>query len=159
MPTNPTANDNYISSAQFTIGPQNSIQIFETVSGNLVDWGMPTEINWESRPVTTRVPVNLMSGTKRDLIFEQGWSGSLSIQRTKSALDEYWSVLEAQVRAGVPRPTFTIQQRINESDGTITQLTFIQCQFTYDEAGTYANEEGVVQRMSFTSPARFVKKV
>lgn len=152
-----TAND-YINAAQFTIGPQNSIQIFETLTNNLVDWGLATEINWSSNAVTARVPVSIMSGTKLDLIFEHGWSGSFSIQRTGSKLDEYWSALEAQVRAGVPRPTFTIIQRINESDGTKTQLKFIRCAITYDQAGNYANEEGVVQQLTFTSPARFVTK-
>ncbi len=149
---------NYINAGQFTLGPNNSISIFETVSGAEVNWGVPTMINWKSNTVTERRPVNLMRGIKVDLVFDQGWHGDFTIQRTNSSLDQYWSALESAVRLGVTRPVFNIIQRIRETDMTITQATFYNCQFTYDDAGTFANEEGVVQMMNFTSPAREVIK-
>ncbi len=152
------AND-YISSGAFTIGPNNSVTIFESLTNIEVSWGLATEINWKSNAVIERKPVNLMRGIKRDLIFLQGWKGDFTIQRTDSSLDVYWSALEAAVRAGVAIPEFTIIQKIMETDGTITELTFIQSQVTYDDAGTYANEEGVIQMLNFTSPARQVRKI
>lgn len=149
----------YINAGQFSLGPNNSISIFQVGTNAEVDWGLFTEINWETSPVTERKPVNLMRGIKIDLVFDQGWRGEFSVQRTNSNLDVYWSALEAQIRAGVARPVFNIIQRIRETDGTKTQLTFINSQITYDQAGTWANEEGVVQKLTFTSPAREVKKV
>lgn len=149
---------NYINGGKFTLGPNNTISIFETVSGAEVDWGIPTTINWKSSPVNERRPVNLMRGVKVDLVFDQGWKGDFTIQRTNSSLDQYWSAFEAAIRAGLPRPVFNIIQRIRETDLTNTQLTFYNCQITYDDAGTFANEEGVVQMLNFTSPAREVVK-
>ncbi len=149
----------YITTGQFTLGPNNSISIFETSTNKEMDWGIPTTIRWDSKPVIQRVGVNLMRGYKRDILFNQGWSGSFSIQRSKSSLDEYWSALEAAVRAGVFYPTFTIIQRIKETDLTNTQLKFLECSITYDDAGSYENEAGVVQMLSFTAPVRQVQKV
>jgi hypothetical protein len=149
----------YITAGQFTTGPNNSITIYETATNLEVDWGLVTQVNWDSSTVTERRPVPLMSGIKLDLIFYQGWRCDFTIQRTNSNLDVYWSNIEAQVRAGAPMPTWTIIQRIQETDGTITELTFPECGITYDAAGTFANEEGVMQKVSVTAPARLVEKV
>jgi hypothetical protein len=152
------AND-FINAGQFTIGPNNSISILDSVTNQEMDWGLATQINFDSKPLNVRVPVSLMRGTKVDLIFQQGRSGSLSIQRTNSNLDVYWSTLEAQIRAGLPRPTWSIIQTIKETDGTITQINYVQSQITYDESGTYTNEQGVVQMLNFTAPAARVTKI
>lgn len=148
----------YINSGSFTLGPTNSVNILETLTNNPVDWGLLTQINWHSNAVQTRNSINLMRGLKYDLIFNQGWQGTFSLQRVDSRLDEYWSALEAQVRAGLPYPTFTIIQRIKETDGTNTQLKFSNASITYDDAGTYENEAGVVMALSFTAPVRLVTK-
>jgi hypothetical protein len=149
----------FINAGIFTIGPQCSLTILDAVTNQEMDWGLATQINFDSKPVNLRVPVSLMRGTKIDLIFDHGRSGSITIQRTNSNLDVYWSVLEAQVRAGVPRPVFNIIQNVKESNGSITQFKYVQCQITYDESGNYANEQGVVQVINFTSPACEVVKL
>lgn len=150
---------NYTNPGQFTTGANNSVSIFETLTNNQVDWGFITQIDWSSRAVINRVPVNLMRGLRIDIPFLDGWSGELTLQRTNSSLDVYWSQLEAQVRAGLPYTQFNIIQYIKETDGTNTQCTFYGALITYDEAGRYANEEGVTQRLMFTAPAREVVKV
>lgn len=149
----------YINAGQFTLGPNNSISIYESLTNNEVNWGLPTVIHWKSNAVINRVPINLMRGLKIDLPFNHGWTGGFTIQRTNSSLDQYWSALEAAVRAGVAYPTFTIIQRIRETDGTKTQLTFLNTLVTYDDAGTYENEAGVVQSLNITAPVREVIKV
>lgn len=150
---------NYINAGQFTIGPNNSVSIFETLTNNQVDWGFITQIDWSSHAIINRVPVNLMSGTRIDIPFLNGWTGEFTIERTNSNLDTYWSLLESSVRAGLPYPNYNIIQYIKETDGTLTQCTFYGALITYDEAGRYANEEGVVQRLMFTAPAREAVKV
>lgn len=150
---------NFLNPGQFTTGPNNSIAIYETLTNAEVDWGLVTQVNWDSNAVTERKPVPLMNGLKTDLIFFQGWKAEFTIQRTNSNLDVYWSNIEALVRAGAPMPTWTIIQRIQETDSTITENTFPLCAITYDAAGTFANEEGVTQKLMVTSPARLVEKV
>jgi hypothetical protein len=145
---------NFINPGVFTIGPNNSVSIIDIQTGAEIDFGDSTIIMFSSQPVNQRTPVNLMSGIKEDLVFDQGWRGDFTVQRTNSKIDVFWSILEAQVRAGVTRPLFNIIQNIRESDGTLSQYTILFCQITYDDAGSFENEAGVVQKFSFTSPAR-----
>ncbi len=146
---------NFVNPGVFTIGPNCSISILDQ-NNNEIPIGLGTQINFMASPVNQRVPVNLIQGIKEDVIFDQGWRGEFSIQRSTGSLDIYWSTLEAQVRSGVIRPTFTILQNVNESDGTVSQITFYNCALTYDDGGNFANEEVVTQKLSFTSPARIV---
>lgn len=146
---------NVINGGQFTLGPNNSIAIYD-VNGE-VNWGISTTISWTSSTVIERRPINLMIGLRFNLLFNQGWKGEFDIQRSNGALDVYWANLEAQVRAGLAYPTFTIIQTIKETDGTTSRYTFVGSSISYDDAGKFQNEEGVVQRLMFTSPTRNVE--
>lgn len=146
---------NDINGGQFTLGPNNSVAIYD--SNGEVDWGILTTISWDSQPVQERRQISLMSGFRYELIFNEGWKGGLDIQRTKGSLDAYWANLEALVRAGLPYPRFTIIQTIQETDGSTSRYTFSGAAITYEDAGKYTNEEGVVQRLMFTSPVRLVE--
>lgn len=146
---------NVLNSGQFTLGPNNSLAIYD--ANGEVNWGIPTTISWESNAVIERKPINLMIGERFDLLFNQGWKGGFDIQRSNGSLDQYWSVLEAQVRAGLKYPTFTIVQTIRETDGSISRYSFIGASISYDNAGKFMNEEGVVQTLNFTAPVREVE--
>lgn len=143
-----------INSGQFSLGPNNSITIFDATGE--INLGTFTELTFESRPIQDRRKINLMNGSTYDLVFNHGWEGRISIQRTNPFLDQYWGILEVNVRAGLPYPTFTIVQTIRETDGTTSRFTFQGAILTYDQAGTWQNEEGVVQMLSFTAPYRII---
>lgn len=144
-----------LNAGQFTIGPNNSVAVF---SGGLeVDLGLITTISYKSMKRNERRQVKLMSGYTFDLVFDNGYEGEIQIQRTNNVLDTYWASLENSVRGGLPYPSFNIIQTIRETDGvTTTRFTFQGAIISYDDAGTFVNEEGVVQRLTFTSPVRLV---
>jgi hypothetical protein len=144
-----------INAGQFSIGPNNSVAIYQ--GGTEVNWGLITEISWTSSKRNERRQVKLMSGYTFDLVFDNGWQGTIDIQRTNADLDKYWYVLEQSVQGGLPYPSFNIIQTVRETDGTITKMTFQGAIVTYDDAGTFVNEEGVVQKLTFTSPVRVVE--
>lgn len=143
-----------LSGAQFTLGPNNTVAIYDDAGE--VDWGIISTIRFMSNPVQNTVNVDLMSGYRYELIFNHGWSGEMDLQRFEGKLDAYWSQLEANVRSGSPYPRFTIIQTIRETSGKISRYTFLQAAIRYTEAGTFENEQGVVQRLSFTCPERLV---
>lgn len=144
-----------LSAGSFTLGPNNSVAIFDN-SGE-VDWGLISTINWTSKPVIVRKEVSLMRGQFFNLAFNHGWQGEMTIQRFEGKFDNYWYLnAEAAVQQGAPYPTFTIVQTIKETDGTVSRYTFIGSTITYEDAGKFSNEEGVVQQLTFTAPQRIV---
>lgn len=145
-----------LSSAQFTLGPNNSIAIFK--GGQEIDIGVITTVVWSSRQEIEKKKINLMSGFTFPLAFLHDWMGEFTIQRTDNRLDSFWyNNVEVPVRSGLPFPVFNIIQTIRESNSTISRYTFQGAQLFYDDAGTYENENGVIQKVSFSAPVRLVE--
>jgi hypothetical protein len=145
-----------LNAGQFTIGPNNSIAIYQ--GGSEVNIGVITTIKWNSKTRIEKKRVNLMSGYTFELPFLQGWEGTFEIQRTSNILEQFWyNQIEVPVRAGLPYPSLNIIQTLRETDGvTITRLTFQGAILYYDNAGDYENENAVTQSLSFSSPVRIV---
>jgi len=144
-----------LDSAQFTLGPNNSVAIYK--GGSELDIGLLTEINWMSKVDIEKKKINLMSGYTFTLAFIQNWTGEITIQRTSSKLDKLWfNSYEAPVKAGAAYPSVNIIQTIRETDGSTSRYTFQGAALFYDDAGTFSNEEGVVQKISFSAPIRIV---
>ena len=149
------ATNNILTSGQFTLGPNNSIAIYD--ANGEVDWGLFSTIAWSSKPRINRKEIDIMAGFSYDLAFNRGWQGDITLQRYEGKFDNYWYTnVEIPVQNGAPYPTFTIIQTINETDGSISRYTFVGALITYDDAGKYSNEEGVVQTLNFTAPGRTV---
>lgn len=146
---------NFLNPGTYTIGPNNTIAILDQ-NNNEIPIGLATQISWNADPVTNRIPVNQMNGISQDVIEDRGWRGEIVIARSNGDLDVFWSTLETEIRAGLIRPTYTIIQNVNETDGSVSQMTFYACALTYDAGGMFSLEEVAMQKLSFTSPARVV---
>jgi hypothetical protein len=144
-----------LNAGQFTIGPNCSVAIYN--GGQEVNVGLITQINFNAKPRIVKKQVNLMSGYTFDLAFLQGWEGSIDIQRTDASLDNFWyQQIESAVQGGLPFPSFNIIATIKETNLSTTRFTFQGAILYYDDSGTYANEEAVMQRISFAAPVRIV---
>lgn len=146
---------NILTSGQFTLGPNNSIAVYD--NNGEVDWGIFSTISYSTKPRINRKEIDLMAGYSYDLAFNRGWTGEFSLQRWEGKFDQYWYTnVEVAVKAGAPYPVFTIIQTIKETNGSISRYTFVGSTITYEDAGKFSNEEGVVQMLTFTSPERSV---
>jgi len=144
-----------LNAGQFTLGPNNSVAIFN--GGAEINIGLLTEISWMSKQEIEKKKINLMSGYTFLLPFIQNWTGEIHIQRTDNSLDSVWyNMFEAPVKAGAAYPSFNIIQTIRETNGSTSRYTFQGAVIFYDDAGSFQNEEGVVQKVSFSAPLRIV---
>jgi hypothetical protein len=144
-----------LNAGQFTLGPNCSVAIFQ--GGSELNIGIITEIMFSSKVEIEKKKINLMSGYTFILPFIQNWTGELTIQRTDNSLDSVWyNLFEAPVKAGGQYPSVNIIQTIRETNGSTTRFTFQGAAMFYDDAGSFQNEEGVTQKVSFSSPIRLV---
>jgi hypothetical protein len=147
--------NNNIGTGRYSLGPNNSVSILD--ANGEVPWGLQNIINFKSNPIENTKDIMLMRGITDHLKFRNGYRGELEIQRADGGLDAYWGVTDAQVRAGLPEPLFTVIQTVLEVNGGISRYTFQNCIFYYEDSGTWANEEGVIQRINFLCPVRIVE--
>ena len=144
-----------LSGGQFTLGPNNSVAIFQ--GGAELNIGLITTVSWMSKVEIEKKKINLMSGYTFILPFIQNWTGELTIQRTSNVLDSVWyNLFEAPVKAGGAYPSVNLLQTIRETDGSVSRYTFQGAAIFYDDAGSFSNEEGVTQKISFSAPIRIV---
>jgi hypothetical protein len=144
-----------LNAGQFTIGPNCSVAIFQ--GGSELNLGLITQIMFSSKIEIEKKRINLMSGYTFILPFIQNWTGEITIQRTDNSLDSLWyNLFEAPVKAGAPYPTCNIIQTVAETGGGTTRFTFQGAALFFDDAGSFENEQGVVQKVSFSAPIRLV---
>jgi hypothetical protein len=92
-----------------------------------------------------------MDGTVRHPKFHQGWSGTFMLERNSDFMDAYIAVQEAAYYQGLDQVNLTIQETIQENDGTVSQYQYIQVVITLEDAGTYSGTEIVKQNVTFAA--------
>lgn len=95
-----------------------------------------------------------IDGITRPVRFFDGWSGSFDIERQDSTVDDYFSQLEANYYAGLNEASVTITETITEVSGAITQYRYTGVLLKLDDAGDYAGDSTVKQKISFVASRR-----
>jgi hypothetical protein len=98
-----------------------------------------------------RKPLN---GITDYLRFFDAWSGSFTLERTDSTLDDYFAALEAGFYAGLTEGPVSITETIQEVSGALSQFRYTRALLSYDDAGEFAGDKTVMQSLSFVSGRR-----
>lgn len=134
----------------FSVGRDNAITIntpFGVLAPSLIT-------NFEAKQDHTEKKVKGMDGVVRNVIFPDGWEGTLDVDRQDSTLDDFFANLEAGYYAGQSFGTSTITQSIAEANGSITQYQYVGVNFRYDEAGSWKQDDTVHQKVHFIAQQR-----
>jgi hypothetical protein len=107
-----------------------------------------------SKPETTDKKVKGIDGRTRHLIFPDGWTGSFEVERQDSTIDDFFAAQEADYYAGLNLLSSTITETITESDGSTSQYMYVGVIFKLDDAGDWAGDETVKQKISFMAEQR-----
>ncbi len=109
---------------------------------------------WNAKPEVTKVKVKGLDGSVNNLRFHEGWAGAFKCDRQNDGLDSYWSQVEANYYAGIEEDSCTIQQTIQEPDGSVSQYRFENAVLDYDDPGDWASDKTVSQSVSFAAARR-----
>lgn len=134
----------------FSVGKDVSTNI-NTPSGPL-NFGLVT--SFESKPEYVKKKVKGIDGVTRHVNFPDGWVGSFECEREDSTLDDYVAAYEAGYYAGMDEGASSITESITEVAGNITQYIYIGVQLLLDDAGKWAGDSTVKQKVSFTAQQR-----
>lgn len=110
--------------------------------------------NFQSSMDSQEIKVKGMDGITRHARFFDGWRGSFSIERADSTVDDYFAQLEANYYAGINEQPATITETITEVSGTVTQYRYLQVLLKLDDAGGWAGDQTVKQKLSFVAARR-----
>jgi hypothetical protein len=107
-----------------------------------------------AKPDTTTQKIKPLNGKIDNLRFIEGWSGSFSMERRGATIDQYFAQLEDNYYGGLDEPPAILQQTIQEPDGSISQFRFERLILNYDDAGDWAADKSVSQKISFMAGRR-----
>lgn len=134
----------------FTIGRDVTPNI-NTPSGAL----SPSLITkFTAKPETTKKKVKGLDGRTRHLIFPDGWTGAFEVERQDSTVDDFFAAQEAGYYNGQNLLPSTITQTITEVNGSVSQYQYNGVVFSLDDAGDWAGDDTVKQKISFEAETR-----
>lgn len=134
----------------FTVGRDATLTIV-TASGPL---NLNLVTGFSSRQDSQETRVKGLDGVTRHVRFYDGWSGSFSVERADSVVDDYFAQLESNYYAGLNEQPATITETITEVNGSVTQYRYLNVLLKLDDAGSFAGDATVKQRLSFVSARR-----
>ena len=111
-------------------------------------------ISFMSKPDTTDQKIKGLDGITRHLRFPDGWSGSFEIERQDSAVDDYFTQIEANYYAGLNEIPVTITETVTEVNGSVSQYRYLQVILVLEDAGTWQGDKSVHQKVRFMSARR-----
>jgi hypothetical protein len=120
--------------------------------GSTLNLGKVTK--WTAKQDSTDQKIKGLDGITDHLRFYEGWSGSFEMERLGPDLDQYFARLEANYYAGTDEPPATLQQTIVEPSGQVSQYRFERVLMKYDDAGDWAGDKSVTQKVSFLATRR-----
>ena len=109
---------------------------------------------FQSAPETAETKVKGLDGVTRHVRFWDGWRGSFSVERADSKVDDYFAALEANYYAGLNEQPATITETITEVSGAVTQYRYLNVLMKLDDAGSWAGDQTVKQKLSFVAAQR-----
>lgn len=140
-----------MSQSGYSIGRDTTVSVV-LPDGTTLNFGKIT--GFDSKQSTSEQEIPGLDGVTDHLRFYKGWTGDFMAERRGSDLDAYFSQLEASYFAGRSEPYVTIQQTITEPNGQVSQFRFDNCVLKYDDAGSWAADKTVSQKVSFTASRR-----
>jgi hypothetical protein len=109
---------------------------------------------FEARQMTAMVRVDRLDGVQLGAELPKGWSGSFSLDRGSSAVDDFIAQIEQAYLSGQSISGGTLYQYVNEPDGSTSTYQFNGAVFKLTSAGVYKGDTAVTQRLDFYASGR-----
>ena|ERR1017187_6053372 len=134
-----------------TLGSDATITIRDQV-GEIIS--TITVQNFSSKSDATEKDVEFLSGDVRGLTFEKGYSGGFDVVRVDASVDRYFYAKEIAYYNKQNISPVTLTQTVSETDGSVTQYQFTGVTLRLDDAGSFSNENEVIQKVMYKARRR-----
>lgn len=133
--------------------PQNGYSVGRDISLNVMTPTGQLVINritgFESKQESSKSKVKRLDGINDSLRFFEGWSGSFTVERADSIVEDYFIQLEANYYAGLNEQPATILETITNPDGSVSQYRYERVILSLDDAGNWQGDATVKIKVSF----------
>jgi hypothetical protein len=109
---------------------------------------------FQSAQLTVGVKVDRLDGVQLDAELPKGWSGSLDVDRGSNSLDTLFANIEQAWISGGSYNLSTMYQYVQETDGSTTTFAYDNVAIKLADAGNYAPDAVVKQRLTFSANRR-----
>ena len=137
----------------FTVGRDLAL-VINTASGTL---RLSLMTNFDAKPTVVDGKVLGMDGVVRHIIHHQGHTGSITIERQDSTLDDFWCQQEEDYYTGFNNAEGYISETITEANGTVSQYRYTGVVLKLTDSGKYSGDKTVQQSLEFMASRK--KKV
>ncbi len=136
----------------YSLGRDITITVI-TGTGQVLNLGKV--MKFVSKPDTSNEKVKPINAPIAHLRFWEGWSGNFEVNRTGPDMDAYFAQLEANYFANLDEPAASMQTTIAEpSGGGVSQFRYDGVIMTYTDAGDWAADKTVAQKIDFMAARR-----
>ncbi|MBB5373637.1 hypothetical protein [Acidocella aromatica] len=109
---------------------------------------------FEAQQITAAVRVDRLDGVQLGAELPKGWSGSFTLDRGSSAVDDFIAKIEQAYLSGKTIQGGTLYQYVNETDGSVSTYQFSGVVFKLASAGVYRGDAAVMQKLDFFASTR-----
>lgn len=113
-----------------------------------------TVTGFDSKQKTNGSVVKGLDGENRPLEIPEGWDGTITIERADSQLDDFIAGVESGYYAGLGILHSQITETISNPDGSVSVYRFTKVMFKLDDAGSWAGDKAVTQKLSWQASKR-----
>jgi hypothetical protein len=109
---------------------------------------------FEAQQITAAVRVDRLDGVQLGAELPKGWSGSFTLDRGSSTVDDFIAKIEQAYLSGQSIQGGTLYQYVNETDGSVSTYQFSGVVFKLASAGAYRGDAAVMQKLDFFASTR-----
>jgi hypothetical protein len=137
-------------SGQFNVGKDVSLDIIGP-SGPL---RFSIITSFDSKPSYKSVDSKGMDGVDRYDDLPAGWSGTISLDRADSTVDDFFAKKEADFYSGISSTLVTITETISEIGGSVSQYRYTGVALTLQDAGKKSADNKISIVIGFRAARR-----
>lgn len=128
----------------FTVGRDVSI-VINGPSGQITLNGIT---DFSSKPMTTTIKSKPLGSPPIQGYIPDGWEMSFKLDRMDAGADSFYAAFEAGYWNGQNQPAGTVNENIQEADGSITKWRYTGFVMKLDNAGDFSADKKVEQSLS-----------
>jgi hypothetical protein len=136
----------------FSVGKDVSLTVVHPITGVLMSTNSITD--FDSSPQTKQIESMPLSSQPVFADIPHGWKLNFSVDRVDSTWDDFWVALEQAYWNGVTVNYATINELIQEKNGSVSHYTYVNVALRLDNAGTKKSQDKIVMKMIGTATQR-----
>jgi hypothetical protein len=103
---------------------------------------------FSAKPATTTLKSKPLSGIPQFAYIPDGWELSFKLDRMDTGADNFWAAYEAGYYNGNNQAAGTVNETIQEANGSISQWRYTGFVMKLDNAGDFSGDKKVEQSLS-----------